>query len=144
MASVEAAASLFGPEDPASDPFASFVSSPENDATVQQKTEDLFAAHDTSAGLDFFQSDANSSSFPAVQENEAVNSDPYAAWPEPTAAQDFGYNSDPYSQDQNLGASYSQLQQGTYDEHGQWHESQQHVSESVLTRKSLHPSFVLY
>ncbi|KAL0946874.1 hypothetical protein HGRIS_013040 [Hohenbuehelia grisea] len=120
MASVEAAASLFGAEDPASDPFASLGN---DNAVPEQSAEDFFSSSNDTQGLDSSNAQTHStaedlfapSNTTAEPQQAAVSSEASDnAWPY-TASNDqtYTYGSNTHS------SSYDQTQ-GWQDGQGQW------------------------
>jgi hypothetical protein len=72
MSTVEAAASLFGPEEPESDPFATLGT--EEDTTTTSNTNDLFLGQENTPPLDFF--NASSDNPPLSHSSEALRFEP--------------------------------------------------------------------
>jgi hypothetical protein len=125
MNGVEAAASLFGSEEPSSDPFAALGT----DTAPQSSSGDLFYGDGAFGTPDFLD--------PQTTHNAEVNSalepvQPYTQQ-ESTIA-DVDYTSSSYTPD--LGAATAS-QQGWYDEQGQSNYFEEHVSAPTTTCKVL-------
>jgi hypothetical protein len=121
MSSVEAAASLFGPEEPASDPFSTLGTEETHTSTLQQTAESLhLQAEDTENS--FFSQANNNSTAPGEQQD---------SWP----AGQYDYNSTSYTQSSE---STHEQAQGWYDEQGVWHAYERpSTSNAHLTSGSL-------
>jgi hypothetical protein len=120
MNGVEAAASLFGSEDPASDPFASLGT----DTTSQPDS--------TSIAPDFLIPDPHSSNLFGADENALPDTSQSNTWSEPPKP-NYDYNHGAYSQELSVGGSGYDQSQGWYDDQGQWHGYDQQTSEPTLT-----------
>lgn len=129
MNGVEAAASLFGPEEPASDPFAALGTNA--DSPARPATDDLFQRHGASTAPDFLTPALDNSDSFGAPENSAAQAPQYHAQQKPRA-QDYGYSPDPYATNLNAGGTGQDQVQGWYDEHGQWHHYEQGNCHSYL------------
>ncbi|KAE9391652.1 hypothetical protein BT96DRAFT_888541 [Gymnopus androsaceus JB14] len=99
MSGLEAAASLFGSEDPASDPFASLGSDSQPPSATHQANDDLFAVNDASSPPEFLAdpqvypepaSTQDAVFQPAEQHNSWPETNSYDSVPQNTTEQNYG------------------------------------------------------
>ena len=118
MSTVEAAASLFGPEEPASDPFATLGT----DTPASPSTNDPFIGHENIPPSDFFGLGPDRS-FPSHTGEAPSDSRSGPAAFGPYDSQVASYSQDPSS------ANYSQAQ-GWHDELGKFRVHEQLLPET--------------
>lgn len=131
MSGVEAAASLFGSDEPGSDPFATLGADP----AAHSSTDDLFSGDGVSSDSGFLTTSQNDSPFTAT-ENQPQDTQLYSL-PESNP----GYT---ITSAYNPPAPPNSSQQGWYDHHGRWqsyeHQQQQHETPNSIVRTCLVPA----
>lgn len=117
MTAVEAAASLFGSEEPASDPFAA-LGNETNFTAGQQANERPPSNIGGSAASGLFDSGADDVSFLGAEQHSTTQHD---SWSEPVGQAQYDQNSNSYPSDLSSGGFTYDNTQGWYDEAGNWH-----------------------
>lgn len=123
MNGVEAAASLFGPEEPSSDPFAALGAEP----APQTPNNDLFAGEGASNPSHFANTSLHEDDLFSAEDNGAQDASLFYTQPDPTS----GYST---SGSHASGSAESTSQQGYFNQQSQWqnYEQVQSVAEVKL------------